>query len=343
MSESANIIDLLLLRQVEFAHPLLLWGLLLIPVLVGYYIWRLPHRKARVKLSTLDGLSEHPTSYKSWFRHSLLLFRCLAVAALLVALARPQSSTSWQDINTEGIDIVIALDISGSMLAQDFKPNRLEASKSVAIEFISGRPTDRIGLVVYSAESFTQCPLTTDHDVLKNLFKDIKNGMIKDGTAIGMGLANAVNRLQQSDAESKVVILLTDGSNTTGSIPPLTAAEIAQTFGVRVYTIGVGSNGTAPYPFRDPFGNTIFQDIEVKIDENTLNQIAEMTGGTYFRATSNTNLRKIYEEINKLEKSIIEEINYEKKSEEFWPWALLASLFLALEFVLRHTVFRSIT
>ena len=220
----------------------------------------------------------------------------VAVALLIVILARPQSTNSWSNSSTEGIDIMLAMDISGSMLAQDLKPNRLEAAKDVAASFINGRPNDNIGLVVFSAESFTQCPLTTDHTVLLNLFKDIQSGMIQDGTAIGLGLANAVSRIKDSHAKSKVIILLTDGSNNAGEIAPVTAAEIAKTFGVRVYTIGVGTKGMAPYPFQTAFG-VQYQNIPVEIDEATLKQIASTTGGQYFRATDNASLKEIYSEI----------------------------------------------
>jgi Ca-activated chloride channel homolog len=245
-------------------------------------------------------------------------------------------------VTTEGIDIVLAIDISSSMLARDFKPNRLEAAKEVAIEFIKERPNDRIGLVIYSGESFTQCPLTTDHDKLINLFEGIKNGMITDGTAIGMGLANAVNRLKESDSKSRVVILLTDGENTAGSIPPITAAEIAATFGVKVYTIGVGTKGQAPMPTQDMFGRIRYQMMDVNIDEETLGQIADLTNGKYFRATDNDKLKEVYSEIDRMEKTVIEEIQYEKKYEEFLPLALIALGLLFGEFLLRKIGLKSL-
>lgn len=272
-------------------------------------------------------------------RHSGIVLRCLALAALIVAIARPQSSLSWQNSTTEGIDIIIASDISGSMLAEDFKPNRMEAGKNIAIDFIKNRPNDRIGLVIFSGESFTQCPLTIDHDVLINLFKDIKNGMIDDGTAIGMGLATAVNRLKESEAKSKIVILLTDGSNNTGSIPPITAAEIAKQFGIRVYTVGLGTKGMAPYPVQTPMGIQ-YQNVPVDVDEGTLTKIANITGGKYFRATDNATLRNIYEQIDKLEKAKIDVTQYHKKTELFYPFALVCLLFLLLEFVLRNTLLK---
>ena len=260
---------------------------------------------------------------------------------MVFALARPQSSNSWQTYTSEGIDIVLALDISGSMLAQDLKPNRLEAAKDVAASFINGRPNDNIGLVVFSAESFTQCPLTTDHTVLLNLFKDIQSGMIQDGTAIGLGLANAVSRIKDSHAKSKVIILLTDGSNNAGEIAPVTAAEIAKTFGVRVYTIGVGTKGMAPYPFQTAFG-VQYQNIPVEIDEATLKQIASTTGGQYFRATDNASLKEIYSEIDQMEKTKISVQEYSKKQEEYKNWALLVFALLLVEILLRNTLLRNI-
>ena len=292
-----------------------------------------------IKISTINSFQSSPFTI---LRHGLIILRCIAVVTLITALARPQTSLSWQDVTTEGIDIAIALDVSGSMLAEDFKPNRLEASKQVAMDFISERPYDRIGLVIYAGESFTQCPLTTDHAVLLNLFDDIKNGMIEDGTAIGMGLATSVSRLKDSKAISKVAILLTDGSNNRGSIPPVTAAEIAKEFGIRVYTVGVGSNGSARMPMQDQFGRTVYQNVEVKIDEKTLKEIADITDGKYFRATNKKSLEAIYKEIDKLEKSKIEVTEYKKKSEKFVPFALLAACLLLIEFLLRNIIFKGI-
>ena len=237
-----------------FYNPDFLYALALVPLLWIWYYWRQKEQAAQLQISTLKGITQN--SWKSRGRHLIFLLRTIAIAILIVAFARPQSTLSWEDMTTEGIDIVISMDISGSMLAQDLKPDRLEASKNVAMDFISGRPNDRIGLVIFSGESFTQCPLTTDHQVLQNLFANVKSGMVEDGTAIGMGLATAVNRLKESEAISKVIILLTDGVNNQGSVAPLTAAKIAQKFGIRVYTIGVGTQGYAPYPFKTPFGTT---------------------------------------------------------------------------------------
>jgi len=260
---------------------------------------------------------------------------------LIVVLARPQSSNSWQNVTTEGIDIVIALDISSSMLAMDFQPNRIEAAKNVATQFISGRQNDKIGLVIFSGESFTQCPLTTDHATVINLFRNIESGMIEDGTAIGNGLATAVSRLKESTAISKVIILLTDGVNNRGEIAPVTAAELAKTFGIRVYTVGIGTIGTAPYPMQTPFGVQV-RDMKVDIDEPTLMKIAETTDGKYFRATNNNKLAEIYKEIDKLEKSKIDVKEYSKKEEEYMEYALAAALFLIIGLFLKSTIFRNI-
>jgi Ca-activated chloride channel family protein len=256
-------------------------------------------------------------------------------------MARPQSTDNLREVTTEGIDIMVSLDISGSMQAMDFKPNRLEAAKDVAIEFISGRQNDKMGLVVFAAESFTQCPLTIDHATLINLIQDVNFGMLTDGTAIGMGLSTAVSRIKDSNAKSKVIILLTDGVNNRGEIHPLTAAELAKTFGIRVYTIGVGSHGTAPVPVNTVFGQQV-QQMEVKIDEEMLREIADMTGGKYFRATNKNKLKEIYEEIDQMEKTKIEVKEYTKRSEEFILFALLALAFLLTEIVLRNTVLRNL-
>lgn len=331
------------LNNIEFANPEMFWLLLITPLLVVWYIYQLNRSKPLIRHSNTSRFKIDKIDFKLWLRHYPAITRPIAFSLLIIALARPQSSMSWEDAVTEGIDIIIALDISGSMLAEDLKPNRLKAAKNVAMDFISQRPNDRIGLVVYSGESFTQCPLTIDHDILKNLFSEIRNGMVEDGTAIGDGLATAVNRLKNSNAKSKVIILLTDGQQTAGSIPPLTAGEIAKQLGVRVYTIGVGTIGEAPYPFKTPFGTTQYQNVPVKIDEKTLMGIADITGGSYFRATDNESLAAIYEEIDTLERTKIEVTQYRKKSEKFFPWALMAIVFLLLEFGLKHSVYRSIS
>ena len=272
----------------EFANPEYFWLLLVLIPMVIWYIFQEKRSYADLKFSSIRVFKQMKRGSRIWLRHLLFAARVLAILFLVLALARPQSSSSWQTYNSEGIDIMLALDISGSMLARDFTPDRLEAAKEVATKFILERPQDRIGLVVFSGESFTQSPLTTDQAVLVNVMKDIHSGMIEDGTAIGLGLANAVNRLKDSKAKSKVVILLTDGVNNRGAIAPITAAELAKTFGIRVYTIGVGTLGEAPYPVQTPFGMQL-QRMPVEIDEDILTQIADMTGGKYFRATD-TNL-----------------------------------------------------
>lgn len=331
-----------MMKDVEFANSELLYLLLLIPLFALWY-WRMSNRaRADVQVSSflpLDGLQP---GFKIYLRHILVAFRLLALGALIVGLARPQTSTSWENRTTEGIDIVVVLDISGSMLSKDLKPSRLEASKEVALEFIENRPIDRVGLVAFAGESFTQCPLTSDHSVLKGLFGDLKVGMIEAGTAIGLGLATGVNRLVDSKAVSKVVILLTDGENNAGAIAPLTASEIASSFGVRVYTIGVGTNGLAMTPVARNERGYIYEKRKVVIDEKLLTEIADNTGGRYFRATDNQSLKEIYQEIDKLEKSKIEVTEYRKRTEEFLPLALFAGLLLLLELVLRNTLFRSI-
>ena len=328
------------LDNIEFKNPEYFWLLLmLIPILV-WYILKERKMYATVRMSTLSFLPNQ-NSYKVYLRHLPFALRLITIALVITVLARPQSSDNWQDKTIEGIDIAITLDISTSMLAQDFSPNRLEASKKVARDFIAKRPNDRMGLVVFAGESFTQCPLTTDHDVLANLFGPIKTGMIEDGTAIGQGLANAVNRLKESDAISKVVILLTDGENNAGNIPPATAAELAEAFGIRVYTIGVGTTGKAKSPVaRYPNGKFKYDFVDVRIDEETLREIAHKTGGKYFRATNNESLQEIYTEIDKLERSKIDVLEFSTKTEEFLPIAILALVVFAIEFILRSTILK---
>tara|TARA_B100000482_G_scaffold189572_1_gene171224 strand:+ start:737 stop:1726 length:990 start_codon:yes stop_codon:yes gene_type:complete len=315
--------------------------LLIIPfVYTIWYFFKKRNINSEILFSNLGPLNKTKT-LKSKLRSLPQILNIIAICLLIIALARPQSSTNWEESTTEGIDIVLSMDISGSMLAEDLQPNRLEASKNVAVDFISKRVNDRIGLVIFSGESFTQCPLTTDHNVLINLFTDVKSGMVEDGTAIGMGLATAVNRLKDSDAISKVIILLTDGVNNKGVVAPFTAAEIAKKFGIRVYTIGVGSEGYAPYPFQTPFGIQ-YQDVEVQIDEETLQNIATVTDGKYFRATNNSKLKEIYKDIDKLEKSKIEITEFHKRSEEFSSFAIPAFLILLFGFILEKTYLKQI-
>lgn len=324
-----------------FKNPELFYLLLVIIPMAAWYIFRQKSNTASIQVSSTSSVFKAPKTTRHYLRHLIFVCQMIAIAFFVIVLARPQSSSNWENVTTEGIDIIIALDISSSMLARDFSPDRLEAAKNMAMEFISGREHDRMGLVVFAGEAFTQCPLTTDRAVLLNLFKDIQSGIIEDGTAIGNGLATSVSRLKDSEAVSRVVILLTDGENNRGEIAPMTAAEIAKTFGIRVYTVGVGSVGTAPYPVQTPFGIEL-RDVEVKIDEELLTQIATITGGQYFRATSNRKLEDIYKEIDKLEKSKIDVQQYSRKSEEFLPFALLGALFLIASLFFRTTIFRNI-
>jgi Ca-activated chloride channel family protein len=330
------------MNNIVFENGWFLWFMLIIPMLLAYYIYRQARFNAPVKLSTAGFVDGRRKTFRHYLRHLIFALRLVTIALVIIVIARPQNIDRWQSSTTEGIDIILALDVSGSMLARDFSPDRLEASKNVATEFISGRPYDRIGLTVFSGESFTQCPLTTDHAVLINLLREVKSGIIEDGTAIGVGLATAINRIKDSDAISKVIILLTDGVNNMGSIDPITAAEIAKTFAIRVYTVGVGSMGYADYPVQTPFGMR-YQKMQVEIDEALLQRIAEMTGGEYFRAVDNTSLQKVYNEIDKLEKSRIETREHSRREEVFLPWALAAVALLALELLLRYLFMKNMS
>lgn len=330
------------MRNLDFAYPAFFYALLLIPLLTGWYIWRGRRGTSTMLFPGFENLDERVGSSRIWLRHLLFLMRMVVVALLVIVLARPQSSNSWERVTTEGIDIVMCMDVSGSMRAMDFRPNRLEAAKDVGIEFVNARQDDRFGLVVFAGESFTQCPMTTDRAVMVNFMKEVDFGIIEDGTAIGMGLATAVNRIKESKARSKVIILLTDGVNNRGDVGPVTAAEIAEGFGIRVYTIGVGSHGTAPVPVQDAFGRTITRNMPVEIDEDVLRKIADTTGGSYFRATDNHKLREIYQEIDRMEKTMLDVKQFSKKREEYFPFLLAAMLILLAEILLRYTVFRTI-
>jgi len=323
-----------------FLNPLFLLFLLLIPLMIFFYFLNRKKQHSKINFSySFINLS----SIKSSLFHLLFLMKLLTTVLIIIALARPQDTVVSSDIlKKEGIDIMIAMDVSSSMLAEDFKPNRLEAAKSLAIEFIKRRKNDRIGLVIYSGESFTQCPLTTDHDILINLMNNVETGLINDGTAIGLGLANCVNRLKESKVESKIIILLTDGENNTGFIDPITAAVIAKDSSIKTYTIGVGSYGTAPYPTQDMFGRSIYVDVPAKIDENMLRAVADTTGGMYFRADNNSKLASIYQEIESLEKSEIEEIKYYNVTEKYSSFCLLALVIFLIEFILNYTYFKKI-
>ncbi len=330
----------------EFANKEYLFLLLL---LVPYLIWYLLYRKKSeptMRMSDTFAFRFAPVSWKVRLMPLQLLLRILAFVMLVLVLARPQTHSSWSNKTVEGIDIMLAMDVSTSMLAEDLKPNRIEAAKQVATEFISGRPNDNIGLTIFAGESFTQCPMTTDHSSLINLLKSVRTdiaarGIIEDGTAIGMGLANAVSRLKESKAKSKVVILLTDGSNNRGDISPMTAAEIAKSLGIRVYTIGVGTNKVAPYPM-PVAGGVQYVNIPVEIDNETLSKIASATDADFYRATNTAELHKIYKEIDQLEKSKLNVKSFSKRYEAFMPFALVAVLALLLEILLRITIFRRI-
>ena len=325
-----------------FEYPKILYLLLLLIPMLFLYVWRAIKGDApSLRLSGLAPLQLIGGKWRTWLRHIPFVLKWIAVAALIVAIARPRSSSEFEKIDTEGIDIVLALDVSTSMLARDFKPDRIGASKDIAIQFIAGRPSDRMGIVVFAGESYTQCPLTTDRVTLINMIKDIQTGIIEDGTAIGNGLATAVARLKDSDAKSRVVILLTDGVNNRGEITPLTAAEIAKTYGIRVYTIGVGAMGMAPYPVQTPYGISV-QQIQVEIDEELLRQIAQTTEGAYFRATDNTKLMEIYGEINTMEKTRTLVDSFPVYKELFMQFALICLLCLALELLLRLLVLRTL-
>ena len=322
-----------------FNNPEYLWLLLVLVPMIGWYIYKQYQSDASLQVSSTEPFHKMPKTRKHYLFLLVFALRCVALAFLVIAIARPQSTNSFRSESTEGIDIMLSLDISGTMLAEDLKPNRLEAAKEVATKFIADRPDDNIGLVVFAGESFTQCPLTTDHGVLINLLNAVEFGVIEDGTAIGLGLANAVNRIKDSQAKSKVIILLTDGSNNRGDIAPLTAAEIAKKFGVRVYTIAVGKHGMAPYPFPTPFGIQ-YQNVPVEIDEEVLQQIAQMTGGSFFRATDNASLGAIYAEIDQMEKTKLQVREYKKRNEEFFPYLLTALLLLVAEILIRNTLLR---
>lgn len=326
----------------RFANPYLLWLLVLLAPMIAYYIYRTLQGGAAIRISTIEGVRRAPRTLRYWLRHAPFVLRCAAYALLVVALARPQDVDEQRRSSAEGIDIMLSIDVSGSMLARDFKPDRITAAKEVAGKFIADRYGDRLGLVVFAGEAFTQSPLTTDQSTLQTMLARIRSGIIEDGTAIGNGLATAINRLRESDAKSKVIILLTDGVNNRGEIAPLMAADIAADMGIKVYTIGVGTRGKAPYPVVDMFGNMSFQPMDVEIDENTLEGIAERTGGRYFRATDNDKLQSIYDEINQLEKSKVEVTDYTVYHERFLALLLAALGVLLLEFLFTNIILKRI-
>ncbi len=327
-------------EYISFENPKALWLLVLLPFIAAWQIWQRRRIFPRIRISNADLFRDVKKSLRQRLFPLLAILRLLLIAVVIVALARPQSSLRGREENMEGVDIVLAIDVSGSMLAEDFSPNRLEAAKNVAADFIMQRPSDRMSLVVFSGESFTQCPLTTDHRILLSQLANVKSGMIQDGTAIGDGLATAVNRVRNSEAKSKTIILLTDGVHNAGSVDPLTAAEIAKMYNIRVYTIGVGTQGVAPYPVQTPFGKQ-YQNVKVEIDEKLLREMSNMTDGQYFRATNKKKLEAIFKEIDKLEKTKIEVLSFEEKSDEYKPLLWFALALLLLELCLRWTIFRT--
>ena len=324
----------------NFLHPNFLLLLLIIPVLLVYYFYRY---NAQYSYFIFPSSIRKVVGVKAKLFPLLLLVRLVLIILLIVALARPQSQdVSESQLKKEGVDIMIAMDISSSMLAEDFKPNRLEAAKELAIEFIERHKSDRIGLVTYSAESFTQCPLTTDHDILINMMKGVSTGILTDGTAIGLGVANCVNRLKDSKADSKIIILLTDGENNSGFIDPITAADMARQFNIKTYTIGVGSYGTAPYPGKDVFGRKTYYDVPSNIDENMLKAVSDTTGAVYFRADKRSELAKVYQEIEEMEKTEIESIKFYNITEKYFLFCLIAFCLFIIELLLEYTVFKRI-
>lgn len=325
-------------NNISFAHPGFCWLLLVLPFMIFWYIQNNNNRQAALKVSSIKSF-KGISSWKNLFRHIPFICRILAVFFIILALARPQTKNDEQQVEGEGLDIVLCIDVSGSMTAQDFTPNRMEAAKKVAADFVDRRLTDRIGIVIFSGESFTQCPITTDKAVLKSAIENIRNGLLEDGTAIGDGLSTSTDRLRTSKAKSKVVILLTDGENNGGLIGPTNAKEIAKAFGIRVYTIGVGTEGYAPFPIKTDMG-VIIQQQKVSIDEKLLKLIADETGGKYFRAKDNEGLENIYREIDALEKSKVEISTVTHYAEKFFPFVMIALALLLIELVLRYTVFK---
>jgi len=327
------------MNGIKFFKPEYFWLLLLILPMIAYYVWKVKQARPRLQVSSLNAFAQYK-DVRNKFKHILFILRILSIIFLIIALAQPKKVESKNE-KTEGISIVMAIDISGSMTAEDFKPNRMEVAKKEAINFISGRPDDRIGIVAFAAESFTQCPLTSDHATAINLLRQLKSGIIEDGTAIGLGLANAVARLKNDDAKSKIIILLTDGVNNSGEISPITAADMAQQLGIRVYTIGIGKNGYAPFAVQTPFGKQ-YQQMKVEIDEKLLKQIADKTGGKYFRATNEDKLHEIYKEIDKMEKTLFEKDSTVHYKDYFLPFLFIGIILLMLEIILANTIFRTI-
>ncbi|HPQ09304.1 MAG TPA: VWA domain-containing protein [Bacteroidia bacterium] len=336
--------DLFDIQDIVFANKEFLWLLLIIPLLAVYYYFKKDKYKATLNYSSFYLIQNIPPSFKLQSKFFPYLLRLLTIFLLIIALARPQSISGGKDVQTEGIDIMISLDVSLSMLAKDFKPNRLEVAKEVIQEFVDNRPNDRIGMVIFGGEAFTQCPLTTDHKILKTLIQKVKAGSLGQGTAIGLGLANAIARLKDVDSKSKIIILVSDGVNNSGEIDPITAGELAKTYNIKVYTIGIGSRGKALQPVAMyPNGELQYDYADVEIDEALMKKISEETNGKYYRATDNKSLKAIYDEIDKLEKNIILEKNYTNRKDLYLPFAFLALILLLLEFTLQKTYYKTIT
>ena len=326
----------------QFAHPNFLWALLVLVPMIGWYLLKQKNSHATMAMSSTRAFAKVPRSWKQYLRHVLFVLRCVTVACLIVVLARPQAHDNWRTTSTEGTDIILALDVSSSMMARDFDPDRFEAAKNVATKFISGRESDNIGIVIFAGESLTGVPMTVDRTQLLQYLQNLKMGVLEDGTAIGDGIATALNRLKEGKAKSKSIILLTDGSNNTGVVAPITASEVAKELGVKIYTIGVGTNGSAPYPTRTMTGRIEFTPQPVVIDEGTLKTIADNTGGKYFRATGNRVLEEVFSEIDTLEKTQMDVRHFSHTEDFYMPWALIALFCLVLELALRYTVLRSI-
>jgi len=325
----------------QFVNPTYLYLLLLLIPLIAWYVVRLSKTQASIKLASTSAFKGAKPTFRVYMRHFPFLLRLISIALIIIVIARPQSTHSWEETETKGIDIILALDISGSMMAQDLLPNRMEASRRIAAEFINSRPNDNIGLVIFAGESFTMCPLTNDHRVLLNLLNDVQFGMIEDGTAIGLGLATSINRLRYSQSQSRVVILLTDGANNRGQIAPLTAADLARFYGIRVHTIGVGREGMVPIPVQTQFGMRM-QYMESDVDMPTLMEIARMTGGQHFRAEDTEGLQQIYRDIDAMERDIIISQNVTRRQELFLPFALWALGLILVELLLRRTWLRNV-
>lgn len=328
--------------MIQFAYPGMLWLLLLLVPMIVWYIMKFRTAYPSIHISSTSPFAGAGRPWKLYFLHGTFILRLIAVSAIIVMLARPQTRDSWRTTHTEGIDIVLALDVSPSMLARDFKPDRLEAAKNVATSFVNSREDDNIGLVLFAEESLTGVPMTMDREVLTNYISNIQMGMLGNATAIGDGIATSVNRLKNSSSKSKVIILLTDGSNNAGLVAPITASELAKQYGIKIYTIGIGTNGMAPYPQQNYFGKIEYVPQEVVIDEGTLKEIAAQTGGKYFRATGNNVLQDVFEQIDQLEKTAMDVRNFTSTEDNYMIWAVIALIAICLEILLRNTILRTL-